>query len=212
MPIRFKQSRHKAKPSLTVAKRKEVTKIAKTVVNRKTETKWKAFSSSGALVDSNGIIHGLASMQQGNQYEQRDGSSVRPYNLGIRFYLDQNNTTVQRQTVRVYVVQMRKGSAAMGAGQFPSITGHWTPDQLSRARVLYDRVYTLNENGAAAPVRRYSNINLYGKKFIQCKWDAGSTTNISPDDGGSIHLVAVSDVTLTPPAITYAAMLKFKDL
>lgn len=205
---RRKQNYSKA---LNKAEKKQVSKIAKAVLNRNLEKKWKTSSWANQNITNSGHITGLLRPSQGDAYNEREGSVVTPTYLEVRAAIEQNNAATQRQSVRLCVVQSKMGETAPGLADFPGFLGNFTPDQLSKYNVLADHVITLNENGAAAPVRRQLDFKIYGKKFHKARWLSGTTAGVSPDDGGSVTLYVASDVAASPPTITSNHLIKYTD-
>lgn len=189
------------KKALNSKEKKQVSSIAKRVVNKTIEKKWYLSSYAAHNVTNGGSLLALCAPSSGTAYNQRTGQRVKPTYISVRFAVEQNNAATQRQSCRFIIVQSRRGESAPGVADFPSFLGNFTPDQLSKYNVLMDKVVTLNENGAAAPVRKQFSKKIYAKKLHGMKWNAGTLSGTA-NDGGAITLYSCSDVGASPPTVT----------
>lgn len=202
LPMSQKQTKAKA------TARSEAKKVVKSLA----EKRWHTHSAAAVNITNSGAIIGaIFDPAQGSAYDQRTGSIVQPVSLEVRAAIEQNNAAVQRQSVRCMLIQAKPGQTLPAAATMPGFLGNVTPDQKSRFNILMDKVITLNENGAAAPVRKQFHLTVK-RGFNKCKWDAGSSGAVVPDDGGALAFYYCSDVGASYPTITYNTLTRYSDL
>lgn len=190
------------------AARRRLTSTIKAVVARGKESKdnHSALSAENA-VSSSGAFHGsIMSMAQGTGVWYRQGDTVQPTKIDIRYQWGQPASSDLYNNVRVMLVQLKVPASEASTSDFPSVFGHPDDEFRRKYRILYDRRHTLNAkqsgDNAGSIVEHAGAINrivVYGKKLHKCVWnDTGS--NVEPNLKGGFKMYTVSD---SAPATTH---------
>lgn len=188
-------------------KGKKLVRIIKHVVAKNQEHKF--FDTNiGTSVNANGFVSSLCEITQGGADYQRNGDTIMPSSLYLRFYIGLGDTT---NTIRYLVIRWNAPGTPtiadileatyIGAIQAPySQTYH---DGRSDFNILWQHTYVNHQ---------YRPITVITKKILlknhSIQYSAGTTTGKK----GKLYLVGISDSTLAPhPTQDGSVRLNFTD-
>lgn len=181
----------KLKPkSLGKNQRKEVAKIAKNVVTGRAERKYHDTTSTNQAGSYDNAIFGVINaISQGDTDTARDGDSCRMTSLDLRGEVSFVNSAVAIGRLIVFISkpgnsELTSGSTAtFGLGDILSLGAssaatydHYLHDSVpSRYQILYDRVFSNADVGAASASNRLHFHKMLGLKQKLVQYEAAST-------------------------------------
>ncbi len=155
----------------------------------------------------------LTNLVQGDTTTTRDGSQVKFTSLRFGYVL-KANTSATRATVRLMLVHDKQTNEAQATATdvlqdstpIDAITSAYNIDNVSRFRILYDKVHTLVIAGDTSVVHR----TIHKKLNLKVRYDgnAGDVTDLTQD---SIFLIMVSDTVTNDPNISFQIRLRYLD-
>lgn len=167
--------------------KKQVAKIARAAVSRGKESKLICSDySAGLTLSTSWSTTNLFSIAQGDGATTRDGNTVDPTKLRMKFALFA--ATTSPALVRVFIIQWNRGvdSVELPTGMYSCVPR----DASTHYRVLHDRMYNVNAAGATTGgFSTPQDITMYGKKLHRMHWNDTSTTGVSADEGGKVQLL-----------------------
>lgn len=158
-------------------------------------------------ITDQGTMDYLSSIPAGDSNEQREGISVKPLNLTIRFRIKRNGAGGTFQVVRIGVCRGKQENGSVlvfdDVYQLAGILQPKTYDKRFKSKILKEHSYVLEENSSTSAIFQTWVIPMTG----HINFDSSSN---SPESGG-IYFYYISDVSTNPPQIEYHARLTFTD-
>lgn len=173
------------------------------------ETKAFDVTQSAVPVPSTGNIIGLSGISLGDQYNQRDGSSIKLLNLTVRSELASVSTATTGTIIRLIVFRGKQenGSGFAATDILETATVYSPKAFLDRFRtkVLMDETFVLNNPSTGQGGKAFFEkvIKLEGHTSFQA-------TGSSIEDGG-VYCLQLSNQPVNTPAINAIWRLTFTD-
>jgi len=170
-------------------------------------------------IDTNSSVTSVASMApillngciQGDSATQREGSTIRPKSVDLRYQLTYNATSVQN-TVRVMVIIDRQpNGATYSMVDLLSTNAVDSPRNLDyrrRFKILYDKVHCIAANSNP---QDYGHFHLKFKDLHTQYFNATNTGGIGDISTNAISLIAFSDQPINGPTFNYYTRVRFLD-
>lgn len=211
MPYRSKyknKNKNKAKPvsALALAKRN-----ARILRERKPEVKFHDVLSTATMAAAgSSTIVAMCSIPQGSTAQSRVGADITLKSLNIRGYFQKAAPATGATFVRMLLVQSMTDESPVSSTVFnntPYPTSFRNMNHTSDFRVIYDKIYTLNQD---SDVGRYFhiNINKFPSKLIQ--WDQADTSG-SSSKKGKLYAFFTTEEATYPPSYTMTARIRYID-
>lgn len=193
---------------------KLASKVAR-IVN--SEVKFHDAQQTQTNIDTNGNVHSLCTIAQGDGDNSRDGSSIKLAHLTIRGTLQGNANETSPTRVRIILLRGKgeRGTTPTFATTLEDITNFdaivspksW--NNKFNSKILYDKVfmlypYNVGNNGST----KYFKINM--KLYGHVKWETANTDGTDIEDGG-LYLMMISDEGTNMPNTTYYSRLTYYD-
>lgn len=164
---------------------------------------------TGTAVAADGSnLDDLAVVPQGDTENSRDGSSIKPINLTLRYFLTQH-ASATNTLVRfvIFRAKSENDQAMVLANIFPTtpLLKPKIQDKRFNTKILYDKYFTLSANGQT---NRAGTIVL--KMMGHINFDASDTTGDDKESGG-LYFLAVSSEATNTPTLQYFSKLTFTD-
>ncbi len=164
------------------------------------------------IPDGVGVIHQLTNIPQGDTGESRDGSNIKITSIYIKLLLNINVSAITT-SVRVLLVQDKQTNQTIYAtsdllstvANVQSIVSPMNLDNQFRFKVLYDKVFSIDDNGVQTKF-----IKIYKKVSTKLRFDA-SIPSIADLRSSSYSLVLISDETTNEPVVTGELRLRYLD-
>lgn len=193
MPRKYKRKTYTKPMKYQVADKAEaaynMAVALKRIVN--VEKKYYDTTISTAAVTETGVITDISAIAQGDSALNRDGDSLKPLGLNMRFTLKGDASTSRDTSIRVIVFRMKHENAVVPSVSdvldVVSINAMYNYTERPRFNVLMDKIYTLPINDSTVIPQRYYSFSsrLTGHmKFV--------TGQVTHEDGG-IYLLRISD-------------------
>ncbi len=167
-------------------------------------TDWPAPAQAGSVTN-------LSAMAQGDTNSTRTGLKIRPFSLACKGLIA-INASATRSQVRAVIVQDRAGTTTppvlgdlfnSAADMFNGQHHTSSPQVNSRFNVLYDRLFTLQDNGTQSKrVSFYKTLN--GHIYY-------SGTAATDEGRNAIYLLVATNEATNVPAVTVDAIFKYID-
>lgn len=159
-------------------------------------------------ITSAGTLDYLASIPAGDGNTEREGISIKPLNLTIRFQLRKETAGASGNTVRIGVCRGKQENATgLVFDDIYELAGTLQPktyDKRFKTKILKEKSYSMDENSTSKTIFVTWVIPLMG----HVNYDVSSNF---PENGG-IYLYYFSNVAATNfPKISYHARLTFTD-
>lgn len=209
---------------LTKNAKKQVTTIAKRVVNKNVQLKWwdatVGTQAAPSVISTTWGLQSLCDIPQGNLDTNRNGDAVKVYRLRLRSNVAFNPALATPEFVRLRMIIFQlHGNDAIAApviGDILNVSGGGTVDMFSYPRhdnrdqytILMDRVITVwNPNGGTC----YRNSLFFtkdvslrkAKKMIQY-------TNATQNGSQKIFMWLASDAAANGPQVVVETRLNFR--
>lgn len=165
--------------------------------------------TAGTAVTNSGTnLDDLCVIPIGDDEISRDGTSIKPINLVMRYALTKHasatNTLVR---LVIFRTKFENDTAPTVASIFPSnpLLKSKIADKRFSTKILYDKYFTLTSSGQSMRAGTIA-LKLHG----HINYDGGETTGDDKEAGG-IYLLAVSSEATNTPTLSYFTRLTFTD-
>lgn len=202
-----------------------VAKIAKNVVVGTAERQYHDTTSTDQAGSYDNAVFGIINaVSQGSTDTSRDGDSLRMTSLDIRGEVSFANSATS--IGRLIVLIMKPGnseltsgaSATYGLGDVLSLGAssaatfdHYLHDNRNRFQILYDRVFSNQDVGAASNNNRVHFHKMFGLKKKLVQYEAG-TTRMTKNAVYWIWMGNVTDASGSEPLLNIQTRLNFIDV
>ena len=166
-----------------------------------------------------GRIEFLSAIVQGTTDTSRIGDSILPKLLSVKMQLNQHaSATDTKIRIIFFVDRDMDGTAPTGADlltDFDTLS-FYNLDDITRFRILHDRVYTLKPDSEVKYLqfnfkfnkpKRNSNVK---SKWYHIKYN-GPAATVAAMEGGQLMSFVISDQNTNVPAITMRTRLRYID-
>lgn len=156
----------------------------------------------------------LTLVAEGDDYNQRNGRSIKLSSLQCRYYINANATATISYMLRVLIIidKDSRGSAPTASEIFQDSTNFNTPINLNNGKrfvVLFDKVTDVSPSGA------YTDDALkwkqYYKKLSMHTTFMGTGATQADADNNHIYLVYMATGGANPPGFSYYFRTRFID-
>ncbi len=169
-------------------------------------------AQSLAITDTASAVQ-LVALSQGDTAITRDGSQVKFTSLRFSYFIKIHASALNTM-VRVMIVHDKQTNQAQATATdvlqdstpVDAIVSPYNIDNVSRFRILYDKVHGLSSVGSTSCVQR----TIHKKLNLKVRYDgnAGNVTDLTQD---SIFLILVSDEATNDPTISHQLRLRYLD-
>lgn len=195
--------------AMSKTQKQQVSRIAKNIISRSSETKHYDAQDEGRTVSSTMYIGSITNIAQGDSDTNRDGDQLLLKNIRVKYLLRGADTT---NAVRVMFVQYYCADVPVVSDILQDnnpgdreLTSMYHSDARPSFKVLYDRTHVLNTTGSNATVYKQINLHNFGRKKIQ--YQGGTTTG-----RGEVYVFLLSDSVATAhPTFSAQYRVAFKD-
>lgn len=209
MPYKYGKGKRGAQTryvrGLNKTQKKSVAKIAKNVVTGVAERKYHDTTNTNQAGSyDNAIFNVVNAVSQGDTDTARDGDSLRMTSLEVRGEVSFANSATA--IGRLIILIMKPGNSELSAGSTvtygladilslgassAATFDHYLHDNRSRFQILYDRVFSNMDVGAASAANRLHFHKMFGLKKKLVQYEAASTRMTK----NAIYWVWMSDQT-----------------
>lgn len=155
----------------------------------------------------------LDTIAVGDGYNNRDGISIKPITLTVR-YLPQVNASALRNVMRIIIFRGKNenGVAFTAADLLENASGTQacispkSYENRFKTKVLYDKTFNLNHNGANS--RRF--VEKHIKLFGHVNFNIADTTGATVENGG-LYALYVSSDNINQPVLDSSYRLTYTD-
>lgn len=169
------------------------------------EVKYIETTSTGTSVTNLGTLVQLHTITQGDGASDRDGMSVKPAHLTMRYSAQVSSAaTATRLRVIVFRGKQENGSVPTVAN-FLQVVNPNSPKNWSNKfhyKTLYDRTHVLSSTGNQEIVGKINQ-----KQFGHINFQQGSANT----ENGGYYLLLLTDEATNAPSVKYHARLTFYD-
>lgn len=166
-------------------------------------------SATGQTISSTGTLYDLCTIPVGDNQSSRDGISVKPINLVLRYTFEMDTAqTVNHVRIVVFRFKSERGAAVVIGDIFPA-TPLLKPkiyDKRFQSKTLLDKTRSMSIDGSTRAICGSHVIKLDG----HINYDAATVDGTIKEDGG-LYMFVVSDVTTNMPVFEYYARLTYTD-
>lgn len=166
-----------------------------------------------------GRIEFLSAIAQGTTDTSRVGDSILPKLLSVKMQLNQHATATDTKIRIIFFIDKdHDGVAPVGPDLLANqdVLSFYNLDDISRFRILSDRVYTLKPDTEVKYLHfnfRFNNpkrTNKVNNKWYHIKY-SGPTANIEDLEGGQLMSYIISDQVTNTPTITMRTRIRYID-
>jgi len=190
------------------------------------EKKWFDTKAAATGVTTTAAINCVTAIGQGDTSVTRDGDSIKAVSLALHADLNWSAYTAKDARVRIMIIRdlIQCGGTAPVIGKIlynvtnaqELMQSFMNMNYGKRIQILYDRVFTQNDNKDDNHIQWYykfapttKQVDKMSKKANpHITWLDGTATDY---DFGHVFLVAVGDQTENPPTLSYITRLRFYD-
>ncbi len=155
----------------------------------------------------------LTALSQGDTTTTRDGSQVKFTSFRFDYFLKAGSSST-KSLARIMIVHDKQTNQTQATATqvlqdstiVDAIVSGYNIDNVSRFRILYDKVHSMSSTGDSAVIHRI----IHKKLNLKVRYDAnaGDVTDLTQD---SIFLILVGDQTTNDPNITFQFRLRYLD-
>ncbi len=205
---KYQKAARKPRRGAYVMTPSRVKKIAKSVINQESETKYhdKVVSSANAFSNAMTKAQHLTEIASGDNEGQRDGEFINPLSLFLRLSVLQSGSATNSFARIAIVVDTESSGTEPTPGEVFETTSYESPlesNNRGRFKILYDETMDLVSATSSAQSRKIY-IKLKGK--IQYTGSLGS--NVS---NGHIYLFVGGSEGVNFPTYTLYSRLKYQE-
>ncbi len=173
-------------------------------------------SNTQSATTQNGTITYLCGIGQGDDFNGRDGDSVRVVKFQLNGCVFRSASSTANEAVRIMVVRdlQNAGSAPSGGdiletlgtalAPYQHLDGLNGPDYNNRFTVVYDELFTINASDQNR-LFRFESDHACHIKF------RGTTNGTSSAGSGSYWLLAVSNSSVNTPTVDFVSRITYTD-
>lgn len=167
---------------------------------------------NSTIPDAAGTIQQLTNINIGDTTNTRDGSSIKLTSFFIRGIVKMN-ASATATTVRLMLVQDKQTNEAIyninkllsDVSASDSVHSVYNLDSKFRFRVLWDKVFTLSDNG-----RQIIHFQYHKKLNMKMRYD-GTGGGMGDITSNSLSLVRISDEATNVPTGTWVTRIRYID-
>lgn len=205
------RARTKIRGPSTAYLAREIEKIKR---GEQLEWKFHDVSQSSTVITSTGTFFKLSEIAQGNTSQTREGLKIRLHSIDLRYRIALNESNLNGNIMRMILFYDTENSGSYPTAsellESETITSHKEMhENRGRFKILFDKVYCLNESVADTGKSIYKKYYKKFKKFAPNIEYVGSNADESHNGKNALFLYCLGEEVTNGPAIVFDSRIRF---